>query len=445
MTVIVQQPTDINGNPQPMVYDQDTGKVIVDSNGFIVSGGQRLVNIPSKADYVSTPKTQTAGIQEAINYAMNNPVGFDNPTVYSPPLHYWMPKIIILPGAYYVYESMNIDIPTITKDGNTYYLANFDVSGMPGSDMNTYIYAMFNGGYLFDINPTNINYMDFFMSYMQPAFPSGSSYVPDGWLKITNGSFFNATIALREVNTSNSGWGSNDVDIELTNRIALIHTKLDNPKLLMANDIYMEGGWIYNQSSPNAYLESIFIRLFPGFLIGPIIIGSSTYQTQHIEINSTINSLSSSDSLLQLTNNVQSIYIRGILGNDIASVVGLASGVSSATISYFKAIIDLNGGTGITGPFSITSYLASGVTVPAPTTPSVPASGTAQQNTNPYAVKVYVNGGALTEIQITINGTSYTVYSNSTASAVYEGFTLPAGANITLTYTTAPTWEWVPE
>ena len=78
-------------------------------------------------------------------------------------------------------------------------------------------------------------------------------------------------------------------------------------------------------------------------------------------------------------------------------------------------------------------------------TPTVPASGTAQQNTNPYAVKVYINGGALTEVQITIGGTSYTVYSNSTASAVYEGFTLPAGASITLTYTTAPTWSWVPE
>ena len=80
-----------------------------------------------------------------------------------------------------------------------------------------------------------------------------------------------------------------------------------------------------------------------------------------------------------------------------------------------------------------------------PSTPSVPASGTAQSNSNPYAVKVYVNGGALTKIQITIGSTTYTVYSNSTASAVYEGFTLPAGASITLTYSTAPTWSWLPE
>ena len=78
-------------------------------------------------------------------------------------------------------------------------------------------------------------------------------------------------------------------------------------------------------------------------------------------------------------------------------------------------------------------------------TPSVPASGTALQNTNAYPVKVYINGGAITEIQVSIGGTAYTVYSNSTASAVYEGFTLPIGASITLTYSTAPTWEWVPE
>jgi hypothetical protein len=78
-------------------------------------------------------------------------------------------------------------------------------------------------------------------------------------------------------------------------------------------------------------------------------------------------------------------------------------------------------------------------------TPPVPASGTAVTNTYLFPVKVYINGGAITQIQITIGGTTYTVYSNSTASAVYENFTLPVGASITLTYSTAPTWTWVPE
>ena len=72
MTVIVQQSTDSNGNPQPMVYDQDTGKIIVDSNGYVINGGKRLVNIPTVSEYVNTPKTQTSGIQEAHNYIASN-------------------------------------------------------------------------------------------------------------------------------------------------------------------------------------------------------------------------------------------------------------------------------------------------------------------------------------------------------------------------------------
>ena len=68
MTVIVQQPTDSNGNPQPMVYDSDTGKIIVDHDGYVINGSKRLVNVPTVSEYVNSPKTTTAGIQEALNY-----------------------------------------------------------------------------------------------------------------------------------------------------------------------------------------------------------------------------------------------------------------------------------------------------------------------------------------------------------------------------------------
>jgi hypothetical protein len=79
-----------------------------------------------------------------------------------------------------------------------------------------------------------------------------------------------------------------------------------------------------------------------------------------------------------------------------------------------------------------------------PTTPSVPASGTAQQNTNPYPVNVYVYGGDVTEIQITRNGTAYTVLSVSTAIAMSgQVYKLNPGDSITLTYSTAPSWEWL--
>ena len=77
-------------------------------------------------------------------------------------------------------------------------------------------------------------------------------------------------------------------------------------------------------------------------------------------------------------------------------------------------------------------------------TPSVPASGTAQQNTQPYPVYIYIYGGAVTEIQITRNGTAYTVLSVSTAIAMSgQHFPLNNLDSITITYSTAPTWEWL--
>ena len=79
-----------------------------------------------------------------------------------------------------------------------------------------------------------------------------------------------------------------------------------------------------------------------------------------------------------------------------------------------------------------------------PTTPSVPASATAQENTNPYPVDVYLYGGTVTEIQITKNGTAYTVFSNSTGLALSgQAYRLNPGDSITVTYTAAPSWEWL--
>ena len=79
-----------------------------------------------------------------------------------------------------------------------------------------------------------------------------------------------------------------------------------------------------------------------------------------------------------------------------------------------------------------------------PTTPTVPASGTAVQNTNPYATNVYLYGGTVTEIQLTRNGTAYTVFSNASGLALSgQVYKLNPSDEITLTYTTAPTWEWL--
>lgn len=77
----------------------------------------------------------------------------------------------------------------------------------------------------------------------------------------------------------------------------------------------------------------------------------------------------------------------------------------------------------------------------AATTPAVPASGTAQQNTNPYPVRVYLlTGGTGTAVAIT--DPSGTTQSITVTLAAGQEWTLDPGAKITLTYTVAPTWKW---
>ncbi len=66
------------------------------------------------------------------------------------------------------------------------------------------------------------------------------------------------------------------------------------------------------------------------------------------------------------------------------------------------------------------------------TAPALPASGTAQTNTFPYYVRVYVAGGTVSAIAL--NGTDTGLTSGE--------ITLGPGETITLTYTAAPTWTW---
>ena len=80
-------------------------------------------------------------------------------------------------------------------------------------------------------------------------------------------------------------------------------------------------------------------------------------------------------------------------------------------------------------------------------TPSLPSSGTVVQNTYPFSVLVYLYGGSVTEVQITkvISGSTYTVFSNSSGVSMSgQAFRLDPGDSITITYSSAPTWVWVP-
>jgi hypothetical protein len=68
------------------------------------------------------------------------------------------------------------------------------------------------------------------------------------------------------------------------------------------------------------------------------------------------------------------------------------------------------------------------------TTPSVPATTVAQTNLTGTNCTVYITGGTVTAIKI--NGGTVLL---NTPAMVY----LPAGATISITYSSAPTWVWV--
>ncbi len=68
-------------------------------------------------------------------------------------------------------------------------------------------------------------------------------------------------------------------------------------------------------------------------------------------------------------------------------------------------------------------------------TPSVPASGTPVANTSGTNVQVVVTGGTMT--QVLVGGVQM-----GTGAGTYQ---VPAGSNIQLTYSVAPTWAWTPQ
>lgn len=452
MTVIVQQPVDNNGNPQPMVYDSDTGKVIVDHDGYILNGSNRvLAGIPSLLGFIDTPKTQTGGIQEAGNYGT---------------------EIILRPGIYEINAPMQFTHSVhIIGSGKWSPFGNSSISDIP--DDITVLRAMssFSAGYLIqmynsaiyienvtlDLNGMSINGIN---AYSSSDYPLPSQQLYNVLNNVYGINSVSGYYYFTETNTWNNiferciftGSGSS---IQITNSGS-------NVWVLNTQD-YTSGGM---------YLDGIFNYIFGGIQQLVQIGGSAffeqcnwtnNYTDTDISLLGGMSTLSISNSVIYLQSayvinfNSYSVNNLSLFNNEFIDEYNYSPSVIFSSLTAYGIfniagnLLVLNGTTTLPtlngNPFSLTEINTYhyALDYAPPSTPSVPASGTAQSNANPYAVKVYINGGALTEVQISINGTAYTVYSNSTASAVYEGFTLPAGASITLTYTTAPTWSWLPE
>jgi hypothetical protein len=170
MTVIVQPGTDSNGNPQPMVYDSDTKKVIVDSNGYVINGGQRLVNIPSKTEYLSTLKTQTLGLQEAENYLGN--IGGGNISAKKNNYNTQAVVNITHDNISIEFESGSVIKPTSTSFMLLNSISNFKLIGNNSAIWSSSVTQtnQNNAAAIYPVNCTNFQIKDWiFMGYSSPS------------------------------------------------------------------------------------------------------------------------------------------------------------------------------------------------------------------------------------------------------------------------------------
>ena len=127
-------------------------------------------------------------------------------------------------------------------------------------------------------------------------------------------------------------------------------------------------------------------------------------------------------------------------GGGVTFGTGSAITFSGSTIEVSPAVV-LAEYSSATWPLTVTNVVGYNPQGFAISTPAVPASGTAQPNTNPFPVRIYLlTGGTGTAYTITDRfGNSKTI--TATLVAGLE-VTLDPNASITFTYTGAPTWAW---
>ena len=141
----------------------------------------------------------------------------------------------------------------------------------------------------------------------------------------------------------------------------------------------------------------------------------------------------------------------GIQASMSTAVNLFTNAISSGSFLMFVDTATIDMGSGYTGTFNFNPTHISGEVITTtgnsgalntnpqtPSTPAVPASGTAQVNSNPYPVTVYIYGGTVTVIDYTPVGGAATQIGTTGPAAVR----LNTGDSITLTYSATPSWKW---
>jgi len=412
-------------------------------------GPDTMLNATSKGQY-GPPYTQTSGIQEAWNYAFATAKGYSS---YGGGTDYWMRPILLLDGVFTVNQKIFLS--------PSKRIMNPKMIGL--GSMSTYVMWNFNDNCIeIDHTSSNIQYASIEIGYMQPV-ASGNAY------SATGKAFFAANYVSGDPSYQANTFQSYDMDFSNDFNGNAMFSLTGFQKIILYNpQAYFGGvyGILYTEntryvsvlggfSGGNPY--SFYLNNVESFVVygsntggGGIVLSNVNYVyidnfdvAYAILINGNVEYLH-----LDRVNSSSNVELLNTQGSSAVTIqklkigeLNVSTNTNTLSGSNLITINDIEVGT-----FNIASGAAiSGQWVNSPATPAVPASGTAVTNTNLYPVLVYINGGAITNItRKTITGTSYTVYSNSTASPVYMPVKLENGESITITYTTAPTWTWVP-
>jgi hypothetical protein len=450
-------------------------------------GPDTLLGSTSPGQY-GPPFTQTSGIQEALNYAQSELQMYFPPQFSSPvsPIYYNVKKVKLLPGLF------NITSPVVLPfygvyDGYLAYLPN-ELEG--SGPLATFIKDAASSGLsaMITINPQptggvpnqevhqeNFNYIG---NFSLVANSNNTQYglelnigddPPHATIEHINFignftkralwysgdesfmhylSFFNTNNAVNATIYAPGGVayadhlyasGFNYLNLEIAGSQVYISDSLINAlKIDGDGDFVLSNIWFGNNSGIG-YLIGIFGG-FRGLYIN----------NSHLKAYATSATASQSPPIFYLGYVPSSSPSFGVLKinsfdmtafQGVAGAVTMLSGDTSGNEWLTKQFAYIDAYTAYSGFAIATSEFISlnGRWIGNPTTPAVPASGTAQQNLNPFPVNVYVYGGGVTEIQYTPNGGSGVEVGNTTPAMIR----LNPGDSLTLRYSSAPSWAWV--
>ena len=356
------------------------------------------------------PYTESTGIGEALQYAISNPTYAKTTGSFT---GYFLPEVRLLSGYFTITKPIVLNVP--------YRIMNLTLKGVDA--MSPYISCAFNTTssdkypYAININASdvsNITYIDIQWEHMQPQVASG--YTPYGFVNFDFSS----------VNTSQNTFIGYDLDVSNSGFTSAFN-------LLGFQQIHMYD--FENYGSGNNF-NAGFIDFHGGYNASGYIgvsggdifsFGMGIHPPTPVGDTSYLGIFGSAHASLGIYNpNISQTFTIGTLFYGYGSGLGISDfslfnnassgtitinqlivrGITASGLTESKRLIDGNGATtsiGMTdveGLYSTNEYTWFNNFPNVPTTPSVPASGTAQQNTEPYAVKVYVNGGAVMPLSI---------------------------------------------